>query len=53
MAKKEVNWRVIIQSIIALICVALMFLVSWWFIVPAGMLLWMNQRELFGKNKNS
>jgi len=47
MAKKEVNKKVVIQSVIALICVVLMFLVSWWFIVPAGILLWMNQRELF------
>jgi ABC-type bacteriocin/lantibiotic exporter with double-glycine peptidase domain len=47
MARSKVNIKVVIQSIAALICIALMFLVSWWFVVPAGILFWLNQRELF------
>jgi len=50
MVKRKVNKKVIIQSIIALICLILMFFVSWWFIVPVGILLWLNQRELFRNN---
>ena len=50
MKKREVNKKVIIQSIIAIICLVLMFFVSWWFIIPVGILLWLNQRELYGKN---
>lgn len=49
MAKGRVNKRVVIQSVIALICIALVFLVDWLFIIPAVILLWMNQRALFGK----
>jgi len=51
MAKRKANKKVIIQSIIALICLVLMFFVSWWVIVPAGILLWLNQRELLRENK--
>lgn len=49
MVKRKVNKKVIIQSILALICLVLMFFVSWWFIVPVGILLWLNQKELFKK----
>jgi hypothetical protein len=51
MAGGKVNQAVVAQSIIAFIFLALTYLVSWWFIVPVGILLWMNQRELLGKKK--
>ena len=50
MVKRKANKKVIIQSLIALICLILMFFVSWWFIVPVGILLWLNHRELFKNN---
>lgn len=50
MAKQsKANKKVVIQSIIGLICLALMYLVSWWFIVPAVILLVLNQKELLKK----
>jgi hypothetical protein len=45
------NKKVVIQSVIALICMALMYFVSVWFIVPAVILLVLNQKELFGEKK--
>lgn len=47
--KRKVNKKVVIQSILALICLALTFLVNWWFIAPVGILIWLNQKELYGK----
>ena len=45
------NWKVVIFSIIALICMALVFLVDWLFIVPAVILVILSQKELMKKNK--
>lgn len=42
--------KVIIYSIIALICIALTFTISWYFIIPAVILMILNQREIMGKN---
>jgi hypothetical protein len=47
--KKEINYRVVIYSIIALVCLALMYLVDWLFIIPAVWLAWLNQKELMKK----
>ena len=47
--RKKINKKVIIYSIIALICLALMFLVDWLFVVPAAFMIWLNQRELSRK----
>jgi len=47
--KKNVNWKVVIYSIIALICLALVFIVDWIFIVPVAVLIWLNQKELMKK----
>ena len=47
---KKINVKVIIYSIIALVCLALTFLVDWFFIIPAVILMFLNQRELM-KNK--
>jgi hypothetical protein len=46
---KGFNKKVVILSIIALMCLALVFFVSWWFILPVAFILWINQRELLGK----
>jgi membrane protein CcdC involved in cytochrome C biogenesis len=43
---KKINIKVIIYSIIALGCLALTFLIDWLFIVPAAILMYLNQREL-------
>ena len=44
--KNKINLKVVIYSIIALGCIALMFLVSWYFIIPAAILMFLNQKEL-------
>jgi len=49
--KGKVNKKVVVQSVMALICLALMFFVSWWFIIPAVILMFLNQKELLWKNK--
>ena len=46
---KKINWKIVIYSIIALICIYLMYRIDWIFIVPVLGLIWLNQRELFGK----
>ncbi len=43
------NPKVVIQSIIALICLFLTFIVDWLFIIPAVILIYLNQRELMKK----
>ncbi len=48
-SERKVNWRVVIYSIIALICLVLVFTVDWLFIIPVAVLVWMNQRELMKK----
>jgi hypothetical protein len=48
--KGKVNKRVVFQSILALIFLGLAVFVSWWFIAPVALLIWLNQRELFRKN---
>lgn len=47
--KKEINKKVVILSIIAIICFVLTYMVHWLFIIPIGVILWINQKELFGK----
>ena len=46
MVKGKINWKIIIYSIIALICLGLTFTVSWYFIIPAVILMLLNQREI-------
>jgi hypothetical protein len=43
---EQVNWKVVIYSIIALGFLALTFTIDWLFIIPAVVLLYLNQREL-------
>jgi len=45
----KMNIRVVIYSIIALVFLAMTFLVDWLFIIPAVILMILNQRELMGK----
>ena len=47
--QKEINWKVVIYSIIALICLALVYFISWIFLIPVAVLIWLNQRELMKK----
>jgi len=47
---RNVNWKVVIYSIIALICLGLVYFVDWIFIVPVLVLLWLNHRALFEKS---
>jgi len=49
MAKKKINIKVIIYSIIAFACLALTFLVDWMFIIGAVIMIWLNQKELIRK----
>ena len=44
--------KVVIFSIIALGFLALTFLVDWLFIIPAVILLYLNQKELMKKKKS-
>ena len=43
------NPKVVIYSIIALICLVLTFTIDWLFIVPAAILMYLNQKELMRK----
>jgi len=45
----KINGRVITYSILAIVCLVLMFVIDWLFIVPAVFLVWLNQKELFPK----
>jgi hypothetical protein len=45
------NKKVVIQSVIALICLALMYFVNVYFIIPAVVLLLLNQKELIARKK--
>jgi len=44
--KRKINYKVISYSAIALACLALTFLFDWLFIIPAAILMWLNQKEL-------
>jgi 1,4-dihydroxy-2-naphthoate octaprenyltransferase len=43
---KKINWKVVIYSIIGLICVILSFTIDWIFLLPAVICILLNQREL-------
>jgi len=45
------NKKVILLSIVALTSVALSFIVSWLFLIPAVVIIFINQKELFGREK--
>ena len=45
------NIQVVVLSIIALICLYLMFTVDWLFIVPAVIIMFINQKNLMNNKK--
>ncbi|MEK6926307.1 MAG: hypothetical protein AABW50_03445 [Nanoarchaeota archaeon] len=47
----KTNWKVVTYSLAALACLALTFFVDWLFIIPAAILMILNQRELFKKSR--
>ncbi len=47
--KREMNKKVFFLSLLALIFIAMTFLVHWVFIIGAIIIMLINQRELFGK----
>ncbi|MEK6850387.1 MAG: hypothetical protein AABX85_02330 [Nanoarchaeota archaeon] len=49
--KRKINKKVLVRSSIAFLCIILMFLVSWLFILPVAIILWLNQRDLFSKGR--
>ena len=49
--KSNFNAKVVGFSIIALVCLVLGFLIHWLFIVPAVILMIINQKELMKKKK--
>jgi hypothetical protein len=51
MKKKEVNWTVVILSFVGLGFIALTFLAHWLFIIPAVIIMIVNQKILFKEKK--
>lgn len=49
MSKGKVNKKVVLFSLVAMLCVVLTYLVSWWFLPVAVVLMILNQKELLGK----
>lgn len=49
-SNSKINKKVVILSIIAIICFILIYTTSWVFFIPIAIILWINQRELFGNN---
>jgi len=49
MRKGKFNGKIVFLSILGLIFLALSYLISWWFILPVAIILWMNQKEILGK----
>ena len=47
------NPKVVIYSVIALFFILLTFLVDWMFIIPAVIIMFINQKELFKNVKKS
>ena len=45
------NTKVVILSIIALICIGLAIAISWWFLIIAVAIMLINNKELKNKNK--
>ena len=46
------NKKVTILSLVALACVILAFVIDWLFLIPAIIIMLINQRELMKNNKN-
>ncbi|MBS3071553.1 hypothetical protein J4408_01035 [Candidatus Pacearchaeota archaeon] len=46
-----INIKVVIYSLIGLVCIALMYFVDWFFIIPVPIIIYLNQKELMKKTK--
>jgi len=46
--KRKINKKVIFYSLLAIVSLVLTFTLDWIFIVPAAVLMWLNQRQLIG-----
>jgi len=46
--KEKINKKVVVLSLIALLCLYLTYKLHWAFIVPVAVILWINQKELIG-----
>lgn len=49
--KKEVNWPVVILSFIGFGFIAITFIIHWTFIIPAVIIMIVNQKLLFKEKK--
>ena len=47
--KRKMNVKIVVYSLVALVFLVLMFRVDWLFIIPAVILMILNQRELMKK----
>ena len=47
--KSKINWKVVIYSFSGLIFLGLMFFIDWLFIIPAVIMMWLNQKEIMKK----
>lgn len=47
--KRKTNWKVVVQSLISIVFLVLTFTIDWLFIIPAVILMYLNQRELMKK----
>ena len=45
------NIKVVILSIIALVCIALAIIIDWLFLIPAVIIMLINQKQLIKKKK--
>jgi len=46
MRQREINWKIVIYSIIGLGCIALAFMVDWMFMIGTVICIYLNQKEL-------
>ncbi len=52
MKSRKINKKVVFNSLLALVFLVLTFLVDWFFIIGAVILMYLNQKELFKNKKN-
>ena len=46
---RQINWKVVIFSLLALLCLVLVYYWDWIFIFPAVYFVYLNQKEIFRK----
>jgi len=46
---RGINWKVVVYSVLGLICIVLSFKIDWAFLLPAVIFMLLNQRELSKK----